>query len=96
MVREYLGISTFHITDDPMHANSNLHDPSFHIDCSAKFLDVDKILIAQVPPDNSQYDECEAVAGYWANHPFIGAPDPHRFTVGAMPEGPDDPVESGS
>ncbi len=35
-------------------------------------------------------------SGKSANHPFIGAPDPHRFTVAAMPEGLDDPVESGS
>src|SRR5690606_29541395 len=38
-----------------------------HIDTWAKFLDVDKILIAEVPPGHPHYDEHELVADYFAS-----------------------------
>jgi agmatine/peptidylarginine deiminase len=56
----YLGVTEFHITPDP------LGDYIKHVDCWAKYLDVDKILIARVPAGHSQYDEYEAVTEYFA------------------------------
>lgn len=44
MVKDYLGIDNYHVRPDP---NGTYID---HIDCWAKFLDVDKILVRQVPP----------------------------------------------
>lgn len=58
---DYLGIHTYHITIDP------LGDYIKHIDCWAKFLDVDKILIARVPASDSRYAAYEQVATYYAN-----------------------------
>ncbi|MCD4735002.1 MAG: agmatine deiminase family protein, partial [Bacteroidales bacterium] len=37
-----------------------------YIDCWGKFLDVDKILIREVPPTHAQYSEIEATAAYYA------------------------------
>ncbi|MBO4655232.1 MAG: agmatine deiminase family protein [Bacteroidales bacterium] len=61
MAQEYLGISQYYFIDDPM------NDYIFHIDCWGKFLDVDKVLIAQVPVTDSRYDEYEAAAAVFAN-----------------------------
>ncbi len=61
LVKNFLGITNYHITADP------LGEYIMHIDCWGKFLDVDKILIAQVPVSNSQYSAYEAVATYWQN-----------------------------
>ncbi|MCD4665758.1 MAG: agmatine deiminase family protein [Bacteroidales bacterium] len=61
MVNEYLGINTYHVIPDP---NNTYID---HIDCWGKFLDIDKVLIREVPPTHSQYDEIEATADYYAN-----------------------------
>jgi len=58
-MNEYLGTATYHVVTDP---NNTYID---HIDCWAKFLDVDKILIREVPPSHSQYNEIEAAAAYW-------------------------------
>ncbi len=60
-MEDHLGISTYHVTIDP------LGDYIRHIDCWAKFLDVDKILIAQVPASNANYDKYEQVASYFAS-----------------------------
>ena len=38
-----------------------------HIDCWAKFLDVDKILIRAVPNTHPQYSQIESAAAYWQN-----------------------------
>lgn len=57
---DYLGIHTYHVVDDP---NNTYID---HIDCWAKFLDVDKILIREVPSYHQQYDEIEATVAYFA------------------------------
>lgn len=57
----YAGIETYHVTIDPQGEYIK------HIDCWAKFLDVDKILIASVPSSSSQYWAYEQVATYYAN-----------------------------
>lgn len=60
MVEDYLGVHTYHVVDDP---NNTYID---HIDCWGKFLDVDKILIREVPASHSQYDEIEETVDYFA------------------------------
>jgi len=57
----YLGITNYHVTADP------LDDYIKHIDCWGKFLDVDKILITQVPESDDRYDDYEALATYFSN-----------------------------
>jgi agmatine/peptidylarginine deiminase len=59
-VLDYMGIQTYHVTLDP------LDDYIKHIDCWGKFLDVDKILITEVPVTDYRYDDYEAVASYFA------------------------------
>ncbi|MBM3436265.1 MAG: T9SS type A sorting domain-containing protein, partial [Bacteroidetes bacterium] len=59
---DYLGIETYHVIPDP---NNTYID---HIDCWGKFLDVDKVLIREVPSTHPQYDEIEATADYYASH----------------------------
>ena len=61
MLSDYCGIDTYHVLPDP---NNTYID---HIDCWGKFLDVDKVLIREVPPSHPQYDEIEATANYYAN-----------------------------
>jgi len=61
LVLDYLGIETYHVTLDP------LDDYIKHIDCWGKFLDVDKVLIGQVPASDYRYDDFEFVADYFAN-----------------------------
>ncbi len=61
LVEDYLGIDTYHVVDDP---NNTYID---HIDCWGKFLDVDKVLIREVPSTHSQYDEIEATAAFYAS-----------------------------
>ncbi|MBN2172942.1 MAG: agmatine deiminase family protein, partial [Bacteroidales bacterium] len=60
LVQDYLGIDTYHVVDDP---NNTYID---HIDCWGKFLDVDKVLIREVPESHPQYDEIEATVAYYA------------------------------
>ncbi len=59
IMEDYLGIQTYHVVPDP---NGTYID---HIDCWGKFLDVDKILIREVPESHSQYDEIEATVDYF-------------------------------
>ncbi|MDP2423802.1 MAG: agmatine deiminase family protein, partial [Bacteroidales bacterium] len=61
LVHNYLGINTYHVTIDPPGAYIK------HIDCWGKFLDVDKILIGQVPSTHARYWAFEQVANYFAN-----------------------------
>lgn len=61
LFKQFMGVTRNYITTDP------LGDYIKHIDCWGKFLDVDKILIAQVPVSNAQYSEYEAMAAFWAN-----------------------------
>ncbi len=60
-MKQYLGIDPYHITIDPQ------GDYIAHVDCWGKLLAPDKILIAQLPTSNSQYDEYEQVAQFFAN-----------------------------
>ena len=59
-MKQYLGIDPYHITIDPQ------GDYIAHVDCWGKLLAPDKILIAQLPTSNSQYDEYEQVAEFFA------------------------------
>lgn len=59
--KNYLGITNYMHLDDP------LGDYIAHIDCWGKFIDVDKVIITQVPTTNTQYAAYEAMADYWAN-----------------------------
>ena len=61
LVLDYLGIENYHVTLDP------LDDYIKHIDCWGKFLDVDKVLIGQVPTSDYRYDDFEFVANYFAD-----------------------------
>ncbi len=63
LVYHYLGIETYHVLPDP------LGDYIEHIDCWGKFLDVDKVLIGQVPESDPRYDDFEYVADYFASTP---------------------------
>lgn len=60
LVYNYLGIETLHVVPDP------LGEYIKHIDCWGKFLDVDKVLIGQVPSSDPRYDDFEYVANYFA------------------------------
>jgi len=60
IVDEYLGIGTYHCYPD---VNGEYIE---HIDCWAKFLAVDKLLIREVPASHSQYDEIETAVDYFA------------------------------
>ena len=57
----YLGIDNYMFTIDPP------GDYIAHIDCWGKFLDVDKVIISQVPTSDSHYNNYEAVAQFFAN-----------------------------
>ncbi|NQV03300.1 MAG: agmatine deiminase family protein, partial [Bacteroidia bacterium] len=59
-VLDYLGINTYHVIPDP---NGTYID---HIDCWAKFLAPDKILVRSVPPNHPRYAAIEQAAAYWA------------------------------
>ena len=61
IANNYLGINNYMLLDDP------LADYIEHIDCWGKFLDVDKVLIGQVPTSDSRYNDYEAVANTFAN-----------------------------
>ncbi len=57
---EYLGISRYPTFPDPQ---NTIH----HIDCTTKFLAVDKVLVGQVPETDTRYQLYEDVAEYFAN-----------------------------
>lgn len=60
MTAHYLGLRKYHILPDP------LGEYIKHIDCWGKFLDVDKVLIGQVPVSDYRYADFEYVANYFA------------------------------
>jgi agmatine/peptidylarginine deiminase len=60
LVWNYLGVSNYLLIDDP------LDDYIEHIDCWGKFLDVDKVLIGQVPQSDYRYADYEFVANYFS------------------------------
>ncbi|MBW6514210.1 MAG: agmatine deiminase family protein [Candidatus Syntrophosphaera sp.] len=59
MFQNYLGITEYQLYEDP---NNTYID---HIDCWAKLLDVDKVLIRSVPSSHAQYGAIEAVVDVW-------------------------------
>lgn len=60
-MKDYLGIHTYRVMKDPN--NTYIQ----HVDCWAKFLDVDKIMLRSVSENHPQYDEIEAVNDYFRN-----------------------------
>jgi len=60
IVHDYLGIETYYCYPD---VNGEYIE---HIDCWAKYLAPDKILIRRVPASHTQYDEIEAAVAYFA------------------------------
>jgi agmatine/peptidylarginine deiminase len=59
MVLDYLGIQTYHVVPDA------LGEYIEHIDCWAKYLSPDTIMIIEVPQSHSQYDELEEAVDYF-------------------------------
>ncbi len=59
MVHDYLGIDTYHVVPDA------LGEYIQHIDCWAKYLSPETIMIIEVPPSDTQYDEIEAAVAYF-------------------------------
>ena len=69
MAQNYLGVTDYMFLPDP------LGEYIAHIDCWGKFLDVDKVLIGQVPVTDPRYNNYEEVAQTfadavtpWGNH----------------------------
>ncbi len=58
-MKDYLGIDPYHVTIDPQ------GQYIAHVDCWGKFLAPDKILLARVSEDHTQYDKYEEVADYF-------------------------------
>jgi agmatine deiminase len=68
-VHDYLGINTYHVVPD---VNGEYIE---HIDCWGKYLSPDTILIREVPPSDSQYDEIEAAVDYFESQmSYYGTP----------------------
>ncbi len=61
MAHEYLGIDNYLLLNDP------LGEYIAHIDCWGKFLNVNKVLIAQVSANDPRYNAYEQVANTFAN-----------------------------
>lgn len=61
LVKDYLGIDIYHVLPDPLDAYIE------HIDCWGKYLDVDKVLIGEVPESDPRYKDFEYVADYFAD-----------------------------
>ncbi len=61
-MQQYLGITNYLVSEDP---NNTYIE---HIDCWAKFLAPDKIMIRSVPTTHSQYNAIENAAAYFAAH----------------------------
>ncbi len=59
MFNTYMGITDYQLYPDPNNTYIN------HIDCWAKLLDVDKVIIRSVPTNHSQYNAIEAVVTQW-------------------------------
>lgn len=83
-MEDYLGVTDNFVIDDP------LGDYIKHIDCWSKFLDVDKVLVAEIPESDPRYDDYEAAADYFATrncaygYPFevirVYAPGSYPYT----------------
>lgn len=62
LASDYLGIQNYYLNDDPLGLYIE------HIDCWGKFLDVDKILLGEVPMSDPRYSDYEAVASFYGAH----------------------------
>ena len=60
VMQQYLGITEYQKFTDPL-----LDSTLDHIDCWAKLLDVDKVMITRVPSGNGNYDATEASVAEW-------------------------------
>ena len=60
LVQQYLGVTDYFMYADPL-SNSSID----HIDCHAKLLDVDKVIIAKVPTSHANYAALEATVATW-------------------------------
>ena len=61
MVEDYLGVTIYHVVTDALGASIK------HIDCWAKYLAPDVIMIIEVSPGHSHYDEIEEAVMYFEN-----------------------------
>lgn len=61
IMENYLGITDYSVMRDPN------DDYIMHIDCWAKYLAPNKVLVRSVPQSHPQYDEIEEAAAYFAN-----------------------------
>jgi agmatine/peptidylarginine deiminase len=61
MAEDYLGVTNYHVIPDCLGAYIK------HIDCTAKWLAPDKVMVIEVAPSHSQYTEIEAQAAYFAS-----------------------------
>jgi len=61
MMFDYYGIEEYHTVEDPW---NNYHE---HIDCWAKFISPEKIIICQVPASHYRYAEIENVVTFYQN-----------------------------
>jgi len=61
IVEDYLGITIYHVVDDALGAYIE------HIDCWAKYLAPDVIMIIEVSSSHSHYDEIEDAVEYFEN-----------------------------
>jgi agmatine/peptidylarginine deiminase len=59
-IEDYLGITQYFVRPDP--TNEDIK----HIDCWGKFLDIDKVVITQVPLSDNRYADYEAAAAFFA------------------------------
>ncbi|MFH2000482.1 MAG: agmatine deiminase family protein [Planctomycetota bacterium] len=62
MMEDYLGITDYHVIPDALGQYIK------HIDCFAKLLSPDTIMIIEVPPSHSQYTELEEAVDYFETH----------------------------
>lgn len=72
MFDDYLGIENYYLVYDALELYIK------HIDCWAKFLSPDKILILEVPESDSRYGKFEEAAEFWANEI---SPYGNKYTV---------------
>ncbi len=62
-MHDYLGIERYDVINDPQGEYIK------HIDCWAKYLAPDKVLVGQVPQSDPRYNNYEAAANYFATTP---------------------------
>ncbi|HEC81963.1 MAG TPA: hypothetical protein ENI42_06030, partial [Thermoplasmatales archaeon] len=69
IIQDYLGITTYHVVPDA------LGEYIKHIDCWAKYLAPDEIMIIKTSPNHPHYNDIEAAVDYFSNQiSCYGAP----------------------